>query len=58
MKFGNNGDNYVKELIPRDVSEEPCHVYINVSVLAFPAIGKTFFYFKISAPDGTLQKSV
>ena len=38
MKFGNNGDNYVKELIPRDVSGDPCYVYINISVLAFPSI--------------------
>ena len=38
MKFANNGENYVKELIPRDVNGDPCYVYINISVLAFPLI--------------------
>ena len=38
MNFGND-DNYVKELIPEGVvSGDPVYVYINVSVLAFPAI--------------------
>ncbi len=32
------GDNYAKELIPRDTSGKPVIVYMNASVLAFPFI--------------------
>ncbi len=32
------GEDYAKELIPRDTSGNPLIVYINVSVLAFPSI--------------------
>ena len=32
------GENYARELIPRDDTGQPLIVYINVSVLAFPSI--------------------
>lgn len=32
------GENYAKELVPRDETGSPLIVYMNVSVLAFPFI--------------------
>ena len=32
------GENYAKELVPRDETGSPLIVYMNVSVLAFPLI--------------------
>ena len=36
MFFGEQ--NYAKELIPRDEGDDPCLIYMNASVLAFPFI--------------------